>query len=66
LGDFTSELADFLRKLGLSPNEARVDLVHSPWIGPAIVNLATGRPDADYRARMVFDLAFQFLSAGSE
>jgi AcrR family transcriptional regulator len=64
LRDFTAELAGFLGRLGLPPNPARVDLVHSLWVGVAQINLATGRPDAERRARAVFDLAFQLLSGG--
>ncbi len=64
LRDFTAELADFLDRLGLSPNRARIDLMHSLWVGLATINLATGRPNAESRARAVFHLAFQLLSEG--
>src|ERR1700677_2690599 len=64
LRDFTAELTHFLDRLGLSPNPARVDLMHSLWVGLAQINLATGRPEAERRARAVFDLGCQLLSWG--
>jgi hypothetical protein len=78
LRGFTAELADCLRKLGPSPSEARVDLAHSLWVSLAIIiNLATGRPDAEPRAgfrprvssslrkRMTVRVSWQFRNSGS-
>jgi hypothetical protein len=61
LETFISEIGGSLERLGLQSNTARVDLLHALFVGLAIIELATARPNGQRRAKAVLKLAFQML-----
>jgi AcrR family transcriptional regulator len=61
LGTFVSEIGASLERLHIKPSAARIDLVHALFVGLSIIDLATGRPNGQKRARAVLKLAFQAL-----
>ena len=62
LDGFVTELGRLLDDLKLSPNRARIDLIHALFVGLAIIDLATGRRGGKRHAKVVLTLAFDLLS----
>jgi AcrR family transcriptional regulator len=61
LETFVSEIGASLERLQIKPSPARIDLVHALFVGLSIINLASGRPNAQIRAKAVLKLAFAML-----
>jgi AcrR family transcriptional regulator len=62
LDGFIAELGTILKKLKLTPTEARIDLLHALFVGLSIIDLATGRRNGRARAKAALGLAFDLLS----
>jgi AcrR family transcriptional regulator len=58
---FASEIGAALERLHIKPSSARIDLIHVLFVGLSIINLATGRPNVQNRAKAVLKLAFEML-----
>jgi AcrR family transcriptional regulator len=61
LETFVTEIGALLERLHIKPSLARIDLIHSLFVGTSIINLATARPNAEKRAKAVLKLAFETL-----
>jgi AcrR family transcriptional regulator len=61
LETFVSEIRASLERLHIEPSAARIDLVHALYVGLSIIDLATGRPNGQNRAKAVLKLAFEML-----
>jgi AcrR family transcriptional regulator len=62
LDGFIAELGTLLKKLELSPTQARIDLLHGLFVGLSIIDLATGRKNGRARTKAALSLAFDLLS----
>jgi AcrR family transcriptional regulator len=61
LETFVSEIRALLERLHIEAGAARIDLVHALFVGLSIIDLATGRPNGQDRAKAVLKLAFDML-----
>jgi AcrR family transcriptional regulator len=61
LKTFVTEIGASLERLHIEASAARIDLVHALFVGLSIIDLATGRPNGQNRAKAVLKLAFEML-----